>query len=220
MKAVGETLTAEPAVYIKASQPQIFIGRCTSVNWLKSMKVDEGITTYFDSPEKEKEELIKRVEDGSYVAVAYTSENVIVGFIVVEEFKISIGRRVFTYSYIYDAAIEVSKKWRGSGVAKRLVDFASKDSFFDDKIVLARGTVENWDISKPEEREPYKKMLISLLRRAGFKILDKNPFGDEFLAVRIGPKVSKEAVENLDKIIEEIGEEYLRMKRSVLNFFK
>lgn len=183
------------------------------------MKIDDGITTYFGSPEREKEELIKRVGEGYYVAVAYTQENVIVGFIVVEEFRVFTGRTVFAYSYVYDVAIEVSRNWRGKGIAKKLIDFASKDSFFDDKIVLARGTVENWDISKPEEKDAYRKMLLHLVEKAGFKVMDKNPFGDDFLAIRVGPKVSERIVKNLDKIIRELGEAYFAMKSGILDFF-
>ena len=220
MGITEEALTVKFAGCSKVSQPQIFIKRCNSTEWFKSMKIDKGITIYYGSPEKEKEELIKRVEEGCYVAIAYTDENVIVGFIVVEEFRVPIGRTVLAYSYVYDAAIEVSKNWRGKGIAGKLVDFASKDSFFDDKIVLARGTVENWDISKPEEKEPYRRMLLHLTKKAGFKIVDKNPFGDDFLAVRIGSKVSRTTVENLDKIIKELGEAYFRVKTSILDFFK
>ena len=203
MVITEEALTVKFTACSKVSQPQIFIGRCDSTEWLKSMKIDEGITIYYGSPEKEKEELIKRVEEGCYVAVAYTDENVIVGFIVVEEFKVPIGRTVLAYSYVYDAAIEVSKNWRGKGIAGKLVDFASKDSFFDDKIVLARGLTEYWDC-RPHEKEAYRSMLINLAQKVGFKLLPYSPFEDDFLMVRIGPKVDKTIAKNLHKIFEEL----------------
>jgi len=182
-------------------KPKIFFLKC-DVEDLEQMKIDDGIQVFFNSPEKEKEQLIQTIKNGGYVVVAYTEDKTIVGFLVLEEFKIPTRRTFYVYSYIWDSAIEVSKKWRKKGIASKLLRFAFKDSFFDDKIVLARGLTEYWDC-KPHEKEAYRNMLINLAQKVGFKLLPYSPFEDDFLMVRIGPKVDKAITENLHKIFEE-----------------
>jgi len=177
---------------------EVTIKRHCNVDDVKDKGIDKGIGAFSGSAEKEKEKLISVIEKGGYVTIAYTLENVIVGFISLDKWTVPAGRVVF--ETIYELVAEVSKEWRGRGIAFAMLTFTFEDPFFDDKIVIARGISSYWDLTMLE-KETYRRRLLNGLKAAGFvDWSDNNPFGGEFLAVRIGSKADPYLVEHLDEV--------------------
>jgi acetoin utilization protein AcuA len=97
-------------------------------------------------------------------------------------------------------AIEVSRNYRGEGIARLLFEAFMDDEFFEDKIAYMNGFSWHWDLegaglSMPE----YRRMMVNFVRTQGFKEQYTNEPNvamreENFFTVRIGERVLQEDV--------------------------
>lgn len=95
-------------------------------------------------------------------------------------------------------ALEVSRNYRGTGLAKRLFAVLMEDDFFEDKIAYMNGFSWHWDLDGSGlTLSQYRSMMMKLLRAHGFTECYTNEPNvalreENFFMVRIGSRVSEE----------------------------
>jgi acetoin utilization protein AcuA len=151
-------------------------------------------------------------EPESNVTIAYNEEGEIVGFVAIAPpSQAERWGRLKDKGLVEAMAIEVSDGWRGMGIASTMMDTLLEDSFYDDKIVMCTGYSWHWDLQRlgvPKER--YREMLLRYLEKAGFVYYDTDEPNiamdpANFLAARIGPKVSRELYTEFDRLLFSEG---------------
>jgi acetoin utilization protein AcuA len=97
-------------------------------------------------------------------------------------------------------AIEVSRNYRGLGLANLLFDSIMDDDFFEDKICYMNGFSWHWDLEGARLTMPeYRRMMVNFIKSNGFKEQYTNEPNvamreENFFAVRIGSQVSEEDI--------------------------
>lgn len=95
-------------------------------------------------------------------------------------------------------ALEVSRNYRGMGLARRLFAVLMEDDFFEDKIAYMNGFSWHWDLDGSGLTMPqYRSMMLKLLRAHGFQECYTNEPNvclreENFFMVRLGSGVSEE----------------------------
>jgi acetoin utilization protein AcuA len=105
-------------------------------------------------------------------------------------------------------AIEVSRNFRGLGIAQRLVGMAmDRGDFYEDKIAYMNGFSWHWDLEGTGlTLAQYRELMISLMKPYGFKEYPTNEPNiairqeNVFLA-RIGSKVSQKDIKRFHKLL-------------------
>ncbi|HEY8491822.1 MAG TPA: acetoin utilization AcuC family protein [Dehalococcoidia bacterium] len=149
--------TPRGRLYLRESAPPSFVRR---------LRVDEGMTAFARRPDLA-QALLRRIAgdpDGT-VAIAHTPEGRIVGQVSVAP----VDGRWAGLDGIYELALEVSRNWRGLGLAQRLLAFTLAAPEYEDIILLAMGYSWHWDLEGTGlSAFQYRDMLVRLLRRFGF----------------------------------------------------
>lgn len=139
--------------------------RCSN-SFLEQLKPDAGLHAFAHQPEREHELLLKIAgsEQGE-VAVAYTSEGVIVGQITFTD----AGAWWKDVGVCREVAIEVSENWRKRGVAHQLMKLLAGREDLEDRILLAMGFSWHWDTRQLGINIPrYREMLEQMVAPYGF----------------------------------------------------
>ncbi len=95
-------------------------------------------------------------------------------------------------------ALEVSRNFRGMGLATKLFAALMEDDFFEDKIAYMNGFSWHWDLDGSGlTMHQYRSMMLKLLRAHGFQECYTNEPNvaireENFFMVRIGSRVSEE----------------------------
>lgn len=103
--------------------------------------------------------------------------------------------------------LEVSKNWRGLGVAQRLLEYAFSTHGFEDHIVISMETYSSWDLECSGMcLWEYRRMLEKLLSKVGMerRFTDDPEIADHpanMLTARLGANVSREARVRFEKLL-------------------
>jgi acetoin utilization protein AcuA len=95
-------------------------------------------------------------------------------------------------------ALEVSRNYRGMGIAGKIFRLLMQDDFFEDKIAYMYGFSWHWDLDGSGlTMAQYRKMMLGLIKRYGFGECYTNEPNvslreENFFMVRIGSRVSQE----------------------------
>ncbi len=96
------------------------------------------------------------------------------------------------------AAVEVSRNFRGMGLARLIMDVTMDDDFFEDKITYMVGLSWHWDLEgKGLTAAEYRRLMMDLYRRYGFREVYTNEPNialrpENVMMIRIGSRVSEE----------------------------
>ncbi len=94
-------------------------------------------------------------------------------------------------------ALEVSRNYRGKGIAKLIFSAIMDDNFFEDKIAYMNGFSWHWDLDGSFlTMSEYRTMMMKLLKEHGFQECYTNEPNialreENFFIVRIGQRVSE-----------------------------
>lgn len=177
----------------------VYIRKLPSKKFLERLEMDEELGAFDgyrpSSSELEKEALLQvTCMKGGKVIIAHTGRK-IVGFLAItppypgERWGLGEIEGILELE-----AIEVSRNWRGLGIASRLLEAALADAELDDKILFVTGYTWNWDLDGTGlTKEEYHRKLITLFEGHGFTthLTDEpNICSDpaNVLLVRIGPR--------------------------------
>jgi len=186
--------------FIDTPRGRIVIVSDAKPEHIASMRLDEGMgvfaaPNYPASREKKALERISR-NDGSRIILAYTEDGRIIGFVAIAPPSSAERWGKLTGDGLIEAmAIEVSKDWRGMGIANKMMEIGLGDPFFDDKIVMCTGYTWHWDLENSGlDKESYRRMLLEYLEKAGFVYYETdepnvNLDAANFFSARIGPAV-------------------------------
>jgi len=96
------------------------------------------------------------------------------------------------------AAVEVSRNFRGMGLARLIMDVTMDDDFFEDKITYMMGLSWHWDLEgKGMTSGEYRRLMMDLYRRYGFREVYTNEPNialrpENVMMIRVGSRVSGE----------------------------
>lgn len=153
---------------IDTSQGKVVIEGPVDISFLASLTADSRLSS-FRSPERQKEALM---------AIADSPEG---GVYIARHNKTIIGYAVFHAPSPYTrwsrhprilelGAIEVSPRWRRTGIASTLLKEAFKSNTFEEYIVIVCEFEQYWDLEGNKINFwNYQRMLIKLYGRFGFK---------------------------------------------------
>lgn len=177
-----------------------------------SLRLDEGMgafaaPNYPPSREKKALERIASSEE-SRVILAYTEDGRIIGFVAIAP-PSSAERwgRLSGEGLVEAMAIEVSKDWRGEGIANKMMEIGLGDTFFHDKIVICTGYSWHWDLENSGlDKESYRRMLLQYLEKAGFMYYETdepnvNLDSANFFSARIGPEVGADLFDRFEQLL-------------------
>lgn len=108
-------------------------------------------------------------EKDGRVVLAVTAEQAIVGYVAC--WHPEAGERWSKLGdLIYEmGAIEVSRGFRGRGIARRMIATVLSDDFFEDKIACVSSFLWHWDLDGSALAAPaYRQMLAGLMETYGF----------------------------------------------------
>ncbi len=203
---------SEDSRVVRTPKGRIYLKRRAEPSYLRGLRMAEGMGAFAGTgfpPSREHCALLRMSEDPeSNVTVAVNEEGEIVGFVVIAPpTEAERWGRLRGKGVLEAMAIEVSDGWRGMGIAESMMELLLEDSFYDDKIVMCTGYSWHWDLDKLGlTKEKYRDMLLRYLQKAGFVYYDTdepNILMDRanFLAARIGPRVSRELYAEFDRLL-------------------
>jgi acetoin utilization protein AcuA len=163
----------------KTARGTVYIKRRCSCEFINSLKIDDGIGTFFRFTEGSTERQrtlflnIAQYEDEE-VILAYTEDEVIIGGITVLHPGPDERWGKLKDPRIYEmGSIEVSVNWRGFGIAKKILECLFADGSYDDKIVYSMELAWHWDFKHINlSKFEYRDMLLKLFEPVGFVQLD------------------------------------------------
>ena len=157
----------------------VHIKRRCSCEFINTLKIDEGIGTFFrfvDGCTERQRELFLgiAVNKDEEVLLAYTEDGIIIGGITVLHPGPEERWGKLKDSRIYEmGSIEVSVNWRGVGVARKMMEWLFHDGFYDDKIVYSMELAWHWDFKHTSlSKFEYRDLLLKLFQSFGFVQLD------------------------------------------------
>jgi acetoin utilization protein AcuA len=188
----------------KTEKGTVFIKRKCSCEFINSLKIDEGIGTFFrfteGCTERQRGLFLGIAEnEDEEVLLAYTEDGKIIGAITVLHPGPDERWGKIRDPKIYEmGSIEVSVNWRGLGVARMMMEWLFADGFYDDKIVYSMELAWHWDFKHtPLSKFEYRDLLLKLFQAFGFVQLDTDEpdilmDSANMLTVRFGKDTSPE----------------------------
>lgn len=185
-------------------------------SFIASLRLDEGMGIfaaphYPSSREKKALERIASRED-SNIILAYTDDGVIVGFVVIAPpSQAERWGELAGQGLVEAMAIEVSRNWRGMGIADKMMECGLRDPAIEDKIVICTGYTWHWDLEASGlDREEYRRMLLRYLEKAGFMYYETDEpnvclDAANFLTARIGKRVDDELYRRFEALLFRDG---------------
>ena len=179
---------------------------------IASLQLDEGMGIFAAPhyPASREKKALERIASNpeSDVILAYTDDGRIVGFVAVAPpSQAERWGKLAGQGLIEAMAIEVSRGWRGLGIADRMMEAGMRDPFFDDKIVICTGYSWHWDLEASGlSKEDYRRMLLEYLEKAGFLYYETdepnvNLDSANFFTARVGPKVDSDLYERFEQLL-------------------
>lgn len=168
--------------------------------FFKGLKLDDGLGhfAHYSSIIQKLEtfESISEQQDGRVTLAIWASS--VVGYCVgaypkPDDRWAALGRLMYEL-----AAIEVSRNYRGCGLAKKLIGITMDDDFFEDKITYICGYSWHWDIEGAGvSAVQYRSMMKRLYSKFGFREVYTNEpnisLRDEnLMMIRVGSRVTPE----------------------------
>lgn len=191
---------------------KVMITANASPELIASLKLDDGMGVFAAPhypPSREKKALERIASNPeSNVILAYTEDGKIVGFVAVAPpSQAERWGKLAGKGLIEAMAIEVSRGWRGYGIADKMMEAGMGDPFFDDKIVICTGYSWHWDLENTGlSKEEYRHMLLKYLEKAGFLYYETdepnvNLDSANFFTARVGPQVSSELYDSFEELL-------------------
>lgn len=96
------------------------------------------------------------------------------------------------------AAVEVSRNFRGMGIARLVMNVTMDDDFFEDKITYMMGLSWHWDLEgNGLTAAEYRRLMMELYRKYGFREVYTNEPNialrpENVMMIRVGSRVSEE----------------------------
>ncbi|NPV58944.1 MAG: GNAT family N-acetyltransferase [Actinobacteria bacterium] len=191
---------------------RVWITAKASPELIASLKLDEGMGIFAapNYPASREKKALERIASNpeSNVILAYTDDGRIVGFVAVappsqaERWGKLAGRGL-----VEAMAIEVSRGWRGLGIAEKMMEAGMDDPYFEDKIVICTGYSWHWDLEESGlSKHEYRRMLLKYLEKAGFLYYETdepnvNLDSANFLTAKVGPRVGTELYEEFEQLL-------------------
>ena len=162
--------------------------------------IDEGIGAFYrygyHSIEQTRKILLDTVDGPHDSLIIASSGGAIIGFLnVVVPGEGERWGKLKDVRVVELGSIEISRKWRGIGLSRRLLQAMFATGDFDDRIVLTQEFAWHWDLENMKmDKIGYKNMILGLLKPFGFRVCptdEPNITYDPFnmLTVRFGPRV-------------------------------
>lgn len=178
---------------------------------IRALKMDPGLKS-FRPPERQKQALIGIAELPEGRVIIARQGDLLVGYVAFhppEPFERWGNPR--TPGVIELGAVEVGPQWRGSGLAKRLIQLAFDDGYFEDYIVLATEYYWHWDL-KGTGLDPwqYRHIMEKVMGSAGLlpRLTDDPDIASHpanMLVVRVGSRVGSELREAFERMLFREG---------------
>lgn len=173
-----------------------------SPDLIETLELDSGIGVFaqYRSIVRDKDVLanLARRPDAN-VVLAYNAHCRIVGYIVITNpDPTDRWGKGDSAGILEFGVLEVSRGWRGCGIARALMDVAFNDENLDDKIVISMEYSWHWDLEGSGlTKKEYRDRLLKLLKAYGFQQFptnDPNILLDpaNMFTARIGPKVTND----------------------------
>lgn len=188
----------------------VYIRTYCQPDFIASVDIGEGLGVFFYYHADRLKDMwlnISRMKDGN-VTLAYTAEQIVVGHVVfcppapIERWSQANDDRIYELG-----ALETSRKWRGIGVAKKLLQVACDEDSFEDRIVISTEYAWHWDYEGTGlNRITYRNLLLHLLQGVGFrefKTDEPNITMDpaNMLTARIGSRVDPELYAKFEALL-------------------
>jgi len=177
-------------VSVHANCPSGFFGK---------LKMDEGLGRFSDYSS-----IVQKLEDFEQVAnkrdgkvtLAIAEPDVIIGYNICsypgpEERWSALGDLMYE-----TAAVEVSRNYRGLGIAARIMEWTLSEVFFESRITYMTGYSWHWDLKGTGlTGQQYRQMMIALYSPFGFQEIHTNEpnitlLDENIMMIRIGSGVS------------------------------
>lgn len=146
---------------------------------IETLEMDGGIGVFaqYRSIIRGKDTLINisRRPDGN-VVLAFTEDRKIVGYIVITNpDPLDRWGKGDATGILEFGALEVSRGWRGYGLARALMDVAFDDQSLEDKVVISMEYSWHWDLEGGGlTKKQYREKLLKLLKKYGFQQFPTN----------------------------------------------
>ncbi len=179
-------------------------------------EVDGGIgifAHYVPEARQRQKEMLLRVagmRDGNSV-VAYTPAGNIVGYICLSSPAPSARWGGAEFDFVQEFGLmEISRDWRGLGLAEQLMEAAFHDDSVEDRIVVAPCYTWYWDVDfNHKTKQQYRESLRDILAREGFVEIETDEENVSFdaanlLMARYGKRVPPEKVAAFQNTLFEL----------------
>jgi acetoin utilization protein AcuA len=202
--------------YLDTPRGRVRVRTRAQPSFIASLRLDEGMGIfaaphYPSSREKKALERIAARED-SNIILAYTDDGVIVGFVVIAPpSQAERWGELSGLGLVEAMAIEVSRDWRGMGIADKMMECGLRDPAIDDKIVICTGYTWHWDLEGSGlSKEDYRRMLLRYLEKAGFMYYETDEpnvclDAANFFTARVGPRVDEELYRRFEGLLFRDG---------------
>lgn len=190
-------------------QGPLIIGIVTGAGFSKGLELDDGLGKFAHySSIIQKFEVFERIlqDPEGKLCLALINDHIVIGYLA--GWRPSENDRWYAMGDVMFemGAIEVSRNYRGLGIADLLFEAMMADEFFEEKIAYMNGFSWHWDLEGSGLTMPeYRRMMVNFVKRKGFKELYTNEpnvaMRDEnFFTARIGSKVSEEDIKKFKNL--------------------
>jgi acetoin utilization protein AcuA len=189
--------TARGKVTVETMMPATAIRRLT---------FDAGLTS-ISSPQRTFNHLCKVAswQRGSVTAAWHAECLLLVGYVAIHQPDPETRWGAIPLPQLLElGSIEVSRDWRGLGLAKTLLDVTFTDPWLEDKVLISNEFVWHWDLEGTGlSKWKYRVMLRHILGRVGFREMttdEPNTRWDpaNIFMVRIGREVPEELIRRFE----------------------
>ncbi len=190
---LGGTRIESRAAVMETPRGPVNLRDACPASFVERLQPDPGLVSFTGRAETEHRLLARIASDATgSVSVAHTAAGVLVSQIVIAP-----GESWWQgLPGAYEISMETSRPWRGTGVARALVEFTMAAPWVEHLILFGTGLVWQWKLEPPElDEHGYGQRIRRLMARVGFKdAATREPNvamhpGNLFL-VRVGSQVS------------------------------
>jgi hypothetical protein len=167
---IEQTTTIAPTMVstVQTARGMVYFYAPASRELIEALAIDPGIGAFWHYRDgwRQKETLLKALEFGGSVSVAVVN-NTIVGYLLLcppgphERWEGVAG--------VYETSIEVSRAWRGFGIADWLLRLTLSAPYWDRCVIVAQGYNWHWDVEHSHlGLSGYREMFRRLHEGHGF----------------------------------------------------
>ena len=197
---------------LRTPRGTIVISARAGAQAIEDMRLDEGMGAFAgpNYPASREKKALRRIAESERgrVILAHTQEGDIVGFVAIAPPSVAERWGELAGEGVIEAmAIEVSRNWRGLGIANKMMEVGLRDDFFDDKIVICTGYTWHWDLhASGLAKDAYRRMLLEYLEKAGFLYYETDEpnvklDSANFFSARIGPGVDASLYNRFEQLL-------------------